>query len=65
VLREGTSRKKLLNAFLEGVYPFTDGTEEIFDIFNRNAFVFYNVTDPLPALERIRYLKKMKLPIWK
>ena len=33
------------------------GTTEILDIFNPQAFVFYDVTNPQPALERIQTLQ--------
>jgi len=33
------------------------GAPEIFDIFNRQAFVYYNVSDPEPALNYIAYLE--------
>jgi hypothetical protein len=54
----GYITEKIINAFLGGCIPIYYGTEEIFDIFNRNAFVFYDVSNPLPALERIRYLEE-------
>ena len=54
----GYITEKMINAFLGGCIPIYYGTEEIFDIFNRNAFVFYDVSNPLPALERIRYLEE-------
>ena len=30
---------------------------QIFDIFNRKAFIYYNIREPSTALERIRYLE--------
>lgn len=33
------------------------GTPEIFDIFNKQAFIYYNISDPEPALNYIAYLE--------
>ena len=30
---------------------------QIFDIFNRKAFIYYNIRELSPALERIRYFE--------
>jgi hypothetical protein len=49
--------EKILNAFLGGCIPIWYGTEQIFDIFNARGFIYYNISDPEPALERIRYLE--------
>mmetsp|Transcript_17146 Transcript_17146/g.17377 ORF Transcript_17146/g.17377 Transcript_17146/m.17377 type:complete len:316 (-) Transcript_17146:485-1432(-) len=49
--------EKILNAFLSGTVPIWYGAPEIFDIFNRQAFVYYNVSDPEPALNYIAYLE--------
>jgi hypothetical protein len=54
----GYISEKILLAFLGGCIPIYYGTVEIFDIFNHNAFVFYNVSDPAPALDRIRLLEE-------
>jgi len=56
--KQGYITEKIVNAFLAGCVPIYYGTEEVFDVFNRNAFIFYNVTNPRPALERIAYLEK-------
>jgi hypothetical protein len=53
----GYVTEKILNAFLGGCIPIYFGTEQIFDIFNRKAFIYYNISEPNPALERIRYLE--------
>jgi hypothetical protein len=53
----GYITEKILTAFLGGCIPIYYGTEEVFDVFNHNAFVFYNVSSPLLALERIRHLE--------
>lgn len=57
---EGYVTEKILHAFLGGCIPVYYGTEEIFAIFNRNAFIYYNVSDPQPAIDRIAYLEANK-----
>ena len=53
----GYITEKLINAFLGGCIPIYYATEEVFNVFNRDAFIFYNVSDPEPALRRIKYLE--------
>ena len=36
------------------------GTERIFDIFNRKAFVFYNISEPEKSLEHVRILNSQE-----
>jgi hypothetical protein len=47
--------EKIVWAFLGGCLPIYWGTQEIFDIFNRDAFLFYQ---PGKTLEEIMYLEK-------
>jgi len=49
--------EKLPNAVRAGVVPIYYGTRDVFKIFNADAFVFYDVDDPRPALDRIAYLE--------
>ena len=53
----GYVTEKILDAFLGGCIPIYYGTEQIFDIFNRKAFIYYNISDPAAALERIYFLE--------
>ena len=46
------------NAFLGGCVPIYYGAEQVFDIFNAKAFVYYNITHPQQALDRILYLEE-------
>jgi Glycosyltransferase family 10 (fucosyltransferase) C-term len=55
--RAGYVTEKLVNAYLAGVVPIYFGTTEVFNLFNPRAFVFYNVSDPQPAIDRIAYLE--------
>ncbi|KAL7563523.1 hypothetical protein ACA910_012341 [Epithemia clementina (nom. ined.)] len=55
---KGYMTDKIVLAFLSGCVPVYYGPDEIFDIFNREAFIYYNIiTDPEPALQRIAYLE--------
>jgi hypothetical protein len=42
-------------AFLGGCLPIYYGTEEVFDVFNRDAFLFYQRGK---TLDEIKYLEK-------
>ena len=63
--------EKILMAFAGGCVPIYHGPELIFEIFNRKAFVFYNISSPQESLDTIRllesdevmYSKMMEQPI--
>jgi hypothetical protein len=55
---KGYITEKILNAFLAGCIPIYYGTTEIFDVFNKKAFVWYDVEHPKAALDRIAYLEE-------
>ena len=57
--------EKILTAFGAGCLPIYYGTTEILDIFHRDAFVFYNVTDPQTSLEELRFLYQNETAYWK
>jgi Glycosyltransferase family 10 (fucosyltransferase) C-term len=48
--------EKIIMAFLAGCIPVYFGSIEVFDVFNKNAFVFYEISDPLPALKQLQEL---------
>jgi len=52
----GYMTEKIINAFTGGAIPIYYGTIEVFDIFHRDAFVYYDIDNPRPALDRIAYL---------
>jgi hypothetical protein len=54
----GYITEKMANAFLSGTVPIWYGTREVFDVFNERAFIYYDIKDPQPALDRIIYLEK-------
>ena len=54
--RDGYITEKIMSAFRAGSVPIWYGGRDALDIFNPNAFVYYDVEDPQPALDRIKYL---------
>jgi len=56
LVMENSYTEKIVNAFLGGSVPIWYGTREIFKIFNRKAFVFYDPHTPQEALNRIAHL---------
>jgi hypothetical protein len=55
---DGYITEKIVNAFLSGTVPIWSGTREIYEVFNERAFIFYDVENPQPALDRIIYLEQ-------
>lgn len=58
--QDGYVTEKILNAFLAGCVPVWYGSREIFDIFNKNAFIYYDINSPELALARVRELESNK-----
>jgi hypothetical protein len=56
--QSGYITEKIIMAFLGGCIPIYYGTEEVFDLFNPEAFVFYDINNPKPALEKMRLLEE-------
>lgn len=54
----GYITEKILMAFLAGTIPVYYGTEEVFSIFNRNAFIYYDVKKPEKAIAKIKFLEE-------
>lgn len=54
---QGYISEKIVNAFLSGSIPIWYGTPDIKKVFNERAFIYYNITDPQKAIDRIRYLE--------
>jgi hypothetical protein len=50
--------EKLLNAFLAGCLPIYSGTREVFNVFSEDAFVFYDMSQPQLALDKITFLEE-------
>ena len=55
--RKGYITEKILIAFASGAIPIYYGTEEVFKIFNHAAFIYYDISNPKPALDQISYLE--------
>jgi hypothetical protein len=55
---KGYITEKILNAFLAGCIPIYFGTREVFNIFNKRAFIWYDINYPKAALDRIAYLEE-------
>jgi hypothetical protein len=53
----GYHTEKILNAFAAGSVPIYFGSKSILNIFNKNAFVFYDPKNPKIAVERVLYLE--------
>ena len=49
--------EKILLAFIGGCIPVYHGPPLIFDFFNKNAFIFYNVSDPHEAHRKVQELE--------
>jgi hypothetical protein len=46
-----------LNGFLGGCLPIYIGSSsDVYSVFSKDSFVFYNINDPQPALELLRRL---------
>jgi hypothetical protein len=56
----GYITEKILMAFVGGCIPIYHGPVEVFNIFNKDAFIFYNDTDPQPALDLVAALESDK-----
>lgn len=54
---DGYVTEKIVNAFLSGAIPIFYGTTDVFKLFNKDAFIYYDIDDPQPALHRILYLE--------
>jgi hypothetical protein len=52
--------EKIIMAFSAGCIPIYYGPAEILNIFNEKAFVFYNISDPEPALKQVKALEENK-----
>jgi hypothetical protein len=51
---DGYVTEKVLLAFQAGCIPIFHGPDAILEIFNENAFIFYNTSDPAPALAKFQ-----------
>lgn len=57
-MQGGYISEKFLLAFVSGCIPIYFGTSDVSDIFNRDAFVYFDVNSPQSAVERSGFWKK-------
>ena len=70
-LTDGYITEKILDAYLAHSIPVYYGTKDVFRIFNRDSFIYYDIEDPEPAINTLlkleqnesAYLEKMNAPI--
>lgn len=53
---DGYISEKILNAFAGGTVPIYYGTEDVFQVFNADAFVYFNDSHPEAALQKVKEL---------
>jgi alpha(1,3/1,4) fucosyltransferase len=53
----GYVTEKILDAFIGGAVPIYWGASDVFDIFNRDAFIYFDPENPNEALNRVKYLE--------
>jgi len=56
--QSGYITEKIVMAFLGGCIPIYYGTQEVFDIFNPESFIFYDINNPEPALAKMRLFEE-------
>jgi|TARA_B110000003_G_scaffold64127_1_gene64763 hypothetical protein len=54
---DGYITEKIANAMIAGAIPIYYGTLEVFNVFNKRRFIFYDIKQPDFALEQIRMLE--------
>ena len=54
--KKGYISEKILNAFIGGTVPIYYGHEDVFSVFNRKAFVYFDRLDPLKTLASVEEL---------
>ena len=54
--QEGYISEKILNAFMGGTVPIYYGTEDVFKVFNRDAFIYFDAQNPESTVERVLFL---------
>ena len=52
--------EKILLAFLGGCIPIYWGTLDVYNIFNAQSFIYYDIQHPQAALEKIQFLNDNK-----
>ena len=56
---QGYITERIVDGFMSGTIPIYYGdSEQIFDIFNAKAFIYYDINAPQEALDRIKFLEE-------
>jgi len=61
--KNGYITEKILNAFMAGSIPIYYGTAEVFNVFNRKSFIYYDINDAgrgRRVRDQIAYLERNK-----
>jgi len=53
----GYVTEKIVHAFIGGAIPIYWGTWDVFNLFNRDAFIYFDPENPNEALDRVKYLE--------
>jgi len=53
----GYITEKILNAFASNAIPIYYGSPDVFKVFNRKAFIFYDIRNPKPATDHLARLE--------
>jgi len=54
--QHGYISEKILNAFMGGTVPIYYGTEDVFQVFNRAAFIYFDAKNPESTFEQVLFL---------
>jgi hypothetical protein len=61
IYRDGYVTEKIVIAFLGGCIPIYFGSQNVFDVFHKNAFIYYDVENPESVgIETSRILGKLQ-----
>ena len=55
--KTGYLSEKLFVAFLSGAIPIYYGSQDVFKVFNKDAFIFWDVNNPTATVRQINYLE--------
>jgi len=55
---DGYITEKIITAYLSGCVPIWYGTTEVFDLFNKDSFIYYDVEHPWVAINQIKDLEE-------
>ena len=56
--QSGYVTEKIVNAFLFGAIPIYYGSNDVYKLFNKRAFIMYDTSNPSSTVRRIAYLHR-------